>query len=70
MYTVYEYMEMHIVLYLFHRFHPVYTAMLNMAEAEDTIQPEKYKVEDYPTLHEFPPEHPNKLTREMKKDEL
>ena len=48
----------------------MYTAMLNMALAEESIQPEKYKVEDYPTLHEFPPEHPNKLTKEMEKDEL
>ena len=70
MYTVYEYIEMHIVLYLFHRFHPVYTAMLNMAEAEDTIQPEKYKVEDYPTLRNFPKEHPNKALERIEKDEL
>ena len=53
-----------------YRFHSMYTAMLNMALAEESIQPEKYKVEDYPTLHEFPPEHPNKLTKEMEKDEL
>ena len=48
----------------------MYTAMLKMALAEESIQPGKYMVKGHPTMHEFPPEHPNKPTREMEKDEL
>jgi len=44
--------------------------MFNVAMAEDTIQPEKYQVEGYPTLREFPPEHPNKDLKLKAKDEL
>ena len=38
----------------------MYTAMLNMALAEDTIHPGKYWVTDYPAFRDFPREHPNK----------
>lgn len=48
----------------------MYTEMLNMALAEESIRPEKFKVEGHPMLREFPSEHPNKATKQREKDEL
>ena len=61
-----------ILLNFIYRFHSMYTAMLNMALAEDTIRPEKYQVTDYVAFRHFPREHPNKaqIQHLVQKDEL
>jgi len=35
--------------------------MYNLAVAEDSVKPEKYKIEEYPPSHGFPSTHPNRV---------
>ena len=51
----------------------MYAALYELSVADDNIWPEKYLVEDYPRIRDFPAQHPNKrpsLQDEKKKDEL
>ena len=34
--------------------------MYNLAVAEDTVTPQKFKVRDYPAIRDFPAKHPNR----------
>lgn len=63
---------MKVQLHMYCRFRPMMDALYNMAMAEDSICPEKYKVEGTPTLHEFPQEqaHPNRDPKLAERDEL
>lgn len=45
---------------MFDRFHDVYDYMYNLSMAEESIYPEKYSVEGYPAVREFPKLHPNR----------
>ena len=67
---LYIYTELMITL-LFHicRFHQTYDYMYNLCVADDSIEPGKYLVEGYPTLHDSPLKHPNKEMAFLK-DEL
>jgi len=53
-----------------HRYHAVYDSLYNLAMAEDSINPEKYRVEGYPPMHAFPEFHPNRVNPVGNKDEL
>ena len=49
----------------------MYDALYAIALAEDSIWPEKYRVEGYPTILEFPSQHPNRVQQtDVVKDEL
>lgn len=49
----------------------MYSALYNLAVAEDNVWPEKYRVEGYPQIRDFPPQHPNKRQQDQQgKDEL
>lgn len=40
----------------------MFDALYNLVTAEDSIWPEKYEVEGYPPIAQFPAVHPNRLT--------
>ena len=48
----------------------MYDALHALALAEDSIWPEKYRVEGYPTIRSFPSQHPNRLQEHQVKEEL
>ena len=50
----------------------MYDSLYNLIQAEDNIRPEKYIVNGYPQIHEFPDQHPNRILYEgqFSKDEL
>ena len=49
----------------------MYSALYELSVAEDSIWPEKYIVNDYPQIRDFPAQHPNKKQLdEQRKDEL
>ena len=50
----------------------MWDAMYNLLVAEDSISPEKYVVEGYPTIKDFPPAHANspKVATSVEKEEL
>ena len=50
----------------------MFDALYNLAVADDTISPDKFKVEGRPPLHNFPPHHPNQETYDKQRptDEL
>ena len=49
----------------------MYDALYELAVAEDNIWPEKYRVEGYPPIRDFPAQHPNKKKLDQQgKDEL
>ena len=51
----------------------MYAALYELSVADDNIWPEKYLVEDYPRIRDFPAQHPNKgpsVQAGEKKDEL
>ena len=54
------------------RTYNMYDALYALALAEDTIWPEKYRVEGNPPMNEFPSSHPNKRRQQnvVVKDEL
>lgn len=58
-----------VVEEMFYWFHQTYDYMYNLCVADDSIEPGKYLVEGYPTLHDSPLKHPNKEMAFLK-DEL
>ena len=49
----------------------MYSALYELSVAEDSIWPEKYIIEGYPPVRDFPAQHPNKKQLdEQRKDEL
>ena len=42
----------------------MYDALNNLVTAEDSICPEKYEVEGYPPITQFPAVHPNRPNKE------
>lgn len=49
----------------------MYDALYKLSVAEDNISPEKYRVEGYPQIRDFPAQHPNKRQIDkLGKDEL
>lgn len=54
-----------------YRTHNMYEALYALALAEDSIWPEKYRVEGYPNIFDFPSQHPNRVREpDVVKDEL
>ena len=47
----------------------MYNALHTLAIEEDTIWPEKYRVEGHPRIRDFPEQHPNKILHNIR-DEL
>ena len=52
-----------------HRYRVMYDSLYNLVVAEDSISPEKYHIEAYPAIIDFPAIHPNRPTAQWR-DEL